>query len=86
MAEEKDPWGEVGEQFAALGRRLRTGDVDREAVEKALQSVAAAVDDVVDAVAGPLRDPQFKDDAHQAARSLGDAITSTVRDLFRRDD
>ncbi|HEX2038418.1 MAG TPA: hypothetical protein VHF47_01665 [Acidimicrobiales bacterium] len=79
----EDAWSEVGERFAALGRRLRDGDVDREAVDQALESLAAAVDDVVDAVAGPLRDPSFKEEAREAARSLGHAITSTVRDLFR---
>ena len=83
MAEDKDAWAEVGQQFAALGRRLREGDVDREAVENALQSLGTAVDHVIEAVAAPLRDPKFKDDAREAAQSLRDAITSTVRDLFR---
>lgn len=86
MAEDKDAWGEVGERFVALGRRLREGDVDREAVDRALQSLAAAVDDVVSSVAAPLRDPSFKDDLRDAARTLGDAITSTVRGVFKREE
>lgn len=83
MAEGKESWESVREEFAALGRRLREG-TDKEAVEQALHGLAGAVDQLVDSVAGAVRDPGFKEDAKRAARSLGEAVTETVRGFTDR--
>ena len=83
MAESKEAWEQVGEQFAALGRRLREAP-DKAAVEDALQGLAGAVDRIVDTVSGAVRDPGFKEDVRNAARSLGDALTATVDEARRR--
>ncbi|HVF74289.1 MAG TPA: hypothetical protein VM938_04520 [Acidimicrobiales bacterium] len=77
MADSKEAWEQVGEQFAALGRRLRD-------TPEALQGLAGAVDRIVDSVAEAVRDPEFQDDVRSAARSLGEALTATVDEARRR--
>ena len=83
MAESKEAWEAVGEQFSALGRRLREAG-DKQAVDDALQGLAGAVDRIVDTVTGAVRDPGFKEDVRNAARSRGDAITASVDEARRR--
>src|SRR4051812_6681347 len=79
-------WTEVGERFAALGRvmkdryqrqaGLQADDAEpgRDARD-ALRGLADALDGVFTAAGETIRDPAVAEEAHQAARSLGAALS-----------
>jgi hypothetical protein len=85
MADPKEKWDEVGDQFNALGRRMKEhydanagrNEVQREKVNDALRQLADALDNGFTALGESLRDPAIRDDLKRAGNSIGDAIAST---------
>ena len=81
MSDAKAKWDEVGDQFNALGRRLKD-NYDENATQKrevhdALRQIADALDNGFTALGESLRDPSIRDDLKRAGNAMGDAIAST---------
>jgi hypothetical protein len=90
MAAREQAWAEVGECFTALGKRLKAryadeagaqGTADAKVVEDSLRRVADALDHVFTAAGTMVRDPAVAEDARQAARSLGQALATTLDEV-----
>lgn len=81
-------WNGLGEQFAALGRALRSQyEEDRDdenakasarEVKDAFERAMASFADAIDAGADAIRAPEVKDSARESAKALGQAITRTL--------
>ena len=94
---EKDPWDDVSDRFARLGKRLKAAadggaKGDRDAVADAFKSFVASLDDAAASLNKAVQDPKFRDDAKAAAKSLGDAVAASfeqigddLRGRFRRE-
>jgi gas vesicle protein len=86
-------WDEVGERFSEVGRRfsehyrklgMKAGSAGAEQSQKlneAVKEAVAEVDRALTAVGDALRDKETKDSLKEAARSFGEAMTSTFSDL-----
>ncbi len=89
MAEAKEKWDEVGEQFGRLGRQLKDrfdanaafGADEREKVNDALRQLGDALDAGFTTIGDTLRDPAMRDDMKTAGTSITDAIAATLRDV-----
>ncbi|HUH06383.1 MAG TPA: hypothetical protein VML96_01120 [Egibacteraceae bacterium] len=91
MSESQRAWKHTGEEFRALGERLRDkyksqeheaqAADDRDAIEKALRTLSDAIQRTVETVDGAVRAPDVRDQARKAARSLGDALKTTFSEL-----
>jgi hypothetical protein len=89
MAEAKDRWDEVGDQFGQLGRRLKDrfeanaafGPEERETVTDALRQLSDALDAGFTTIGDTLRDPGMRDELKTAGNSIADAIAATLRDV-----
>src|SRR5215218_2555454 len=89
----KDAWDDVGKHFADLGkrlgehyRRLASGDTEQEAVDlkkvgDTLRSLTEQLDRAFTSLGNTLRDPEAKESATRAARSLGDALSATFEEV-----
>ena len=81
MSDPKAKWDEVGEQFNALGRRMKEhydeNAAPKEDVHDALRQIADALDNGFTALGESLRDPGIRDDLKRTGNSIGDAIAST---------
>lgn len=94
MADAKQAWDEVGEQFGRLGQRLKQ-TYERQAaagseggprpderdIEEAFRTLAGAVNTAVGSAGAAMRDPAFGEDVKSAARAFGDALSATFEDL-----
>jgi hypothetical protein len=90
--EAKQAWGQVGERFAALGRRIAThyeesGSTDEAAAEetrRAFERVATEIADAlgrgVDTVSATFKDKEAGTELTEALNALGDAITATAQE------
>jgi len=92
MAESRQAWDDVGERFAALGRRVKqhyeeqggregAAPADRREVEEALRKLADSLDQAFTAVGNAVRDPAFGDETRRAADSLGEALSTTFAEV-----
>lgn len=92
MAESRQAWEDVGERFAALGRRVKqhyeqrgeqggTDPDDRRDVEDALRKLADSLDQAFTAVGQAVRDPAFGEETRRAAASLGEALSTTFAEV-----
>jgi len=92
MAESKQAWDDVGEHFAALGRRVKqhyeerggqqgAAPTDRREVEDALRKLADSLDQAFTAVGNAVRDPAFGEETRRAADSLGEALSATFAEV-----
>jgi hypothetical protein len=89
VAEAKERWDEVGEQFGQLGRRLKDrfeanaafGPDERETVTDALRQLSDALDAGFTTIGDTLRDPGMRDELKTAGNSIADAIAATLRDV-----
>lgn len=85
MTDATSSWKEVADSFAGLGERLRRhlervsaeGAPERVAVENAVRDLGTAVERVVDAVGGAVRDPAVREDLTRIGRSLSGALATT---------
>ena len=86
-------WDEVGDRFSDVGRKFgdhyrKLGAETGAAAEERKRALGDAVKEAVDeldhaltALGDALRDPQTKDSLKQAARSFGDALSTTFSDF-----
>lgn len=94
MADAKQAWDEVGEQFGRLGQRLKqtyerqaaegsegAPRPDERDIEEAFRTLAGAVNTAVGSAGAAMRDPAFGEDVKSAARAFGDALSATFEDL-----
>ncbi|HTL85674.1 MAG TPA: hypothetical protein VL856_10855 [Acidimicrobiia bacterium] len=81
MSDPKAKWDEVGDQFNALGRRMKEHydehAAPKDEVHDALRQIADALDNGFTALGDSLRDPSIRDDLKRAGNSIGDAIAAT---------
>jgi hypothetical protein len=84
MSDAKAKWDEVGEQFNALGRRMKehydanAGRNDaHQQMNEALRQIADALDNGFTALGESLRDPSIRDDLKRAGNAMGDALASS---------
>ena len=76
---DKDPWDDVSDRFATLGKRLQGRD--RDDVADAFKSFVAALDDAAASLNKAVQDPKFRDEAKAAAKSLGDAVAASFEQI-----
>ncbi len=89
MAEAKDKWDDVGEQFTRLGHQLKDrfdvnagfGSDEREKINTALRQVGDALDAGFTTIGDTLRDPAVRDEMKAAGTSITDAIVATLHDI-----
>ena len=85
----KDAWGEVGERFTALGRRLANSYRAKDSSDASAAETQRKVEDVVreignqlgralDALDETVRDEEARRDLKGAFNALGTAISTTV--------
>jgi hypothetical protein len=94
MAESKEAWDRVGQEFRALGRQVReryerqAGEgapaADRRKVDDALRQLADSLDQAFTALGDAIRDPQFGEQSRKAAGSLSDAVSATFAEVSDR--
>ena len=95
MAESRQAWERVGDDFADLGRKVRRHfeqqagqdrprPEERRKVEDALRQLADSLDQAFTAVGDAVRDPEFGEQAKKAAGSLSDALSSTFAEVSER--
>jgi gas vesicle protein len=89
----KKAWDEVSDRFAEVGRRFSdhykrlgaeagAGATEQgKAVNEAVKQAVAELDRALTSVGDALRDQETKESLKQAARSLGDALSTTLSDL-----
>ncbi|HEV7525313.1 MAG TPA: hypothetical protein VGP92_10120 [Acidimicrobiia bacterium] len=89
MAEAREKWDEVAEQFGELGRSLKGrfdanaafGADERDKVNDALRQLGDALDAGFTTIGDTLRDPALRDEMKTAGYSIADAIAATMRDV-----
>jgi formiminotetrahydrofolate cyclodeaminase len=95
MAESKEAWERVGQEFSDLGRQVkqhyegqeRAGQeapADKRKVDEALRQLADSLDQAFTALGDAIRDPQFGEQTKKAAGSLSDAMAATFAELSER--
>jgi hypothetical protein len=92
----RDAWDEVGERFAEWGKLLSeryrergrehgsTPEEDKRKLEDAVQAVVRQLDVAFTSLGDTLRDPQAKQSLGAAARSLVDAMSTTVSEVGQK--
>lgn len=89
MSEAKERWDEVGDRFNELTGRIKqrfdaqaafTED-DRKKVNDALHQIRDALDAGFTALGDSLRDPSMRDEFKKAGSAIGEAVSSTFRDV-----
>ncbi|HEX5616112.1 MAG TPA: hypothetical protein VFZ83_13250 [Acidimicrobiia bacterium] len=82
--EAKSAWDAVGDQFAALGARLkeqfdaRVAFEDKEKVAGAVKTLVESIDTAFRAVADSVREPEVREQMRLAVNSLGDAVQKSL--------
>ena len=96
MAESKEAWDRVGQDFSALGRQVKQHyeeqarseqdppPADRRKVDEALRQLSDSLEQAFSALGEAIRDPQFGEQTRKAAGSLSDALTSTFAEASER--
>jgi hypothetical protein len=93
MAESKEAWDRVGQEFRALGRQVRERyeqregappAPDRRKVDEALRELSDSLDQTFTALGDAIRDPQFGEQSRKAAGSLSDAVAATFAEVSER--
>jgi formiminotetrahydrofolate cyclodeaminase len=95
MAESKEAWDRVGQDFSALGRQVKQhyeqrerseqeAPADKRKVDDALQRLSNELDQAFTALGQAIRDPQFGEQTKKAAESLSDALTATFAEVSER--
>ena len=91
--EMRKAWDEVSRNFSEVGRRFSqhyrklageasaSATEQREAMNDALKKAVEQLDQTFTSVGDALRDPVTQQSLKQAARSLGDAVSTTFSDL-----
>jgi len=86
----KDAWDEVGERFGEWGRMLGqryrkrgeelgpTAEEDRKKLDEAVQAVTRQLDQAFTSLGDTLRDPEAKQSLKDAAKAVGDAVSTTL--------
>lgn len=87
----KDAWDEVGERFGEWGRMLgeryrkrgeelgETAEEDRrKKLDEAVQAVTRQLDQAFTSLGDTLRDPEAKQTLKDAAKAVGDAVSTTL--------
>ena len=86
----KDAWDEVGERFGEwsrmLGERYRkrgeelggTAEEDRKKLDEAVRAVTRQLDQAFTSLGDTLRDPEAKQSLKEAAKAVGDAVSTTL--------
>ena len=89
MAEAKDKWDEVGNQFTDIARKLKerydanvtTSEADKERVNDALREIGDTLDAGFTALGDSLRDAGVRDDLKHAGVAIADALAATFNDV-----
>jgi hypothetical protein len=94
MAESKEAWDRVGQDFRDLGRQVKeryeqrpeAGEeaADRRKVDDALRQLRDSLDQAFTALGDAVRDPQFGEQTRKAAGSLNDAVAATFAEVSER--
>lgn len=94
MAESKEAWDRVGQDFSDLGRQVKQRYAERERaeqapadkrkVDEALRQLADSLDEAFTALGDAIRDPQFGEQTKKAAGSLSDALAATFAEMSER--
>ena len=93
MAESKEAWDRVGQEFRALGKHVREryerpqgepAAADRRKVDDALRELSDSLDQAFTALGDAIRDPQFGEQTKKAAGSLSDAVAATFAEVSER--
>ncbi len=91
-----DAWSEVGENFAAVGRRVSerfrqlgeegagVAGEDRKKLEEAFKTITDRLDQAFTSAGEAFRDPESRETVNRAVRSLGDALNATFAEAGRR--
>jgi len=86
----KDAWDEVGERFGEWGRMLgeryrkrgeelgATAEEDRKKLDETVQAVTRQLDQAFTSLGDTLRDPEAKQTLKEAAKAVGDAVSTTL--------
>jgi hypothetical protein len=89
----KQAWNEVGDRFGEwsrlLGEKYRkrgeelgtTAEEDRKKLDDAIQTVTRQLDQAFTSFGETLRDPEAKQQLKEAAKSFGDALSTTVSEV-----
>lgn len=87
MSSNEDTWKDVGNNFAALGRRFKehyreTEDApSSEEVKAGFETIVDGVERVFSSLGRTIRDESVRDDAKKAGNSLINAISGVIEDL-----
>jgi hypothetical protein len=96
MAESKEAWDRVGQDFSALGRQVKQHyeqrarseqdppPADQRKVDEALRQLSDSLEQAFSALGQAIRDPQFGEQTKKAAGSLSDALTATFAEASER--
>ncbi len=87
----KNAWGEVGESFADLGRRVsehyrklgseQAATPDQDKVRDALRTIADQLDQAFTSLGDTLRDPGAKQSMDRVVKTFGNAMNTTFEHL-----
>jgi hypothetical protein len=89
MSEAKQRWDEVGDRFGELTNRIKErfdaqaafSEDDRKKVNDALHQIRDSLDAGFTALGDSLRDPSMRDEFKKAGSAIGEAVSSTFRDV-----
>jgi hypothetical protein len=96
MADNKQAWDQVGQDFTDLGQHLKRhyerrqaegeqrAPEDRRKIESALRQLTDSLDQVFTALGDAIRDPGFGDQAKKTATSLSDALSTSLAGMSQR--
>jgi hypothetical protein len=96
MAESREAWDRVGQDFSALGRQVKQHyeqrarseqeppPAERRKVDDALRQLSDSLEQTFSALGETIRDPQFGEQAKKAAGSLSDALSATFAEAGER--
>ncbi len=80
----KDAWSKVAEELSSLGLKLKYHveeeftDDDGTNVKEALQRLADAIDDTVDAASNAAKDPAVRENVKSTGAQLISALSTTI--------
>jgi len=87
----KNAWGEVGESFADLGRRVsehyrklgleQAAKPDQDKVRDALRTISDQLDQAFTSLGDTLRDPGAKQSMDRVVKTFGNAMNTTFEHL-----
>ena len=89
----KETWAKLGDELSSVGLKLKLhfaeefsdkeegGDAE---VNASLRRLAAAIEDIVDAVGNASKDPAVRSDLRQAGEAFNNAVSATVAEGKKR--